>query len=226
MKANPSKQNKSEPNKPNNKSHLPSSEESLDQVAEELSRLAHKRLPDRVLGGILTGQEDDIRQEAILLALTWYLRGDSTDPDLPVKAWLAPRAIAGALRIVKRDKLKLLLGEAEHQLEVPAPATLLTHPAMIPACDWPTDVMRSLCERALRIALHDGTISPLNAAVATAVYVDGIHVADLADRRGVHRSNIYQHLTRSRPHVQEVIKRLEVSLVEISSTSSLKKQHA
>lgn len=221
MKANSTKKNQSQPKNPNHKPHHTESEASLEHVAEELTRLALRRLPKGVLEGALSGHEDDIRQEAILLALTWYLRGVSPDPDQPVEAWHAPRAIAGALRIIKRDTLKSLLGESEQQQELQAQARWSVHPVMIRSCEWPTDVMRDCCKQAIRMALHESLISPLAAAVAEAVYLDGIHVSDLAGRLGVHRSNIYQHLTRSRPHIQDAIKRLEVSLDQISSTSSL-----
>ena len=52
--------------------------------------------------------------------------------------------------------------------------------------------MRDLCRHAILLALRDGKISPLNAAVAEAVYLNGINVIDLAKSRGVCRGSIYQ----------------------------------
>jgi hypothetical protein len=63
---------------------------------------------------------------------------------------------------------------------------------MVRDCDWPTPVMRDLCRHAILLALRDGKISPLNAAVAEAVYLNGINVIDLAKSRGVCRGSIYQ----------------------------------
>lgn len=215
MKAYPSKHTKSNTQKPNKRNDHEESEESLEKIAEELTDQARRRLPDGVLKGILTGNEEDIRQQAILLALTWYLQGERIDPDNPVDAWHAPRAIAGALRIIKRDTIKILLSNAEiHHQMLPMPATTC-HPVMIRACDWPTPIMRDLCRQAIRIALRDGKIRPLNAAIAEAVYVDGIQVRDLAKRRNVHRSSIYQQLSRVRRHLRVIIESIDVSLLDI-----------
>jgi len=215
MNAYPSKYTKTHPQKPNKFNDRETSNDTLEQIAEELTDQARRRLPDGVLKGILTGHEEDIRQQAILLALTWYLQGERIDPDNPVDAWHAPRAIAGALRIIKRDTIKELLSNAEsHHQMLPMPTTIC-HPVMIRACDWPTPIMRDLCRQAIRIALRDGKISPLNAAVAEAVYVDGIQVCDLAKRRNVHRSSIYQQLSRVRRHLRVIIESIDVSLLDV-----------
>jgi hypothetical protein len=215
MKAYQSKHTKTHTQNPNSRNDHEASEDSLEKIAEELTELALKRLPDGVLRGILTDQEQDIRQQAILLALTWYLQSDRIDPDKPVEAWHAPRAIAGALRIIKRDTIKELLCEAEGRKRMPATPTTTRHPVMVNACDWPTPLMRDLCQVAIRVALREGKISALSAAVADAVYVHGIHVRDLAMRRNVHRSSIYQHLSRTQPHLREIIETIDVALVDV-----------
>jgi hypothetical protein len=215
MKAYQSKYTKTYSQKPNKSNDREAADDTLEQTAGELTDLARRRLPDGVLQGILHGHEADIRQNAILLALTWYLRGNFEIPDKPVEAWCAPRAIAGALRIIKRDTIKDLLDETEiRHGNAPMPTTIC-HPVMIRACDWPTPVMRDLCRQAIRIALRDRRISPLNAAVAEAVYVDGIQVLDLAARRKVHRSSIYQHLSRAQRHLTDVIESMEVPLMDV-----------
>jgi DNA-directed RNA polymerase specialized sigma24 family protein len=75
--------------------------------------------------------------------------------------------------------------------------------------------MRDLCQEAIRVALRDGRITALSAAVAEAVYVHGIHVSDHARRRNVHRSSIYQHLSRAQRHLREIIETIEVALVDV-----------
>jgi AcrR family transcriptional regulator len=215
MKAYQSKHTKTNPQNHNKRNDHEGPDDTLDQIAEELTEMAQRRLPDGALQGILRGCEEDIRQEAILLALTWYLRGASENRDKPVEAWHAPRAIAGALRIIKRDTIKDLLDETEKRHRIDPMTTTICHPVMVRACDWPTPVMRNLCHQAIRIALRDRRISPLNAAVAEAVYVNGIQVIDLAARRNVHRSSIYQHLSRVQRHLRDVIESMEVTLMEL-----------
>ena len=190
--------------------------ENLDQIAEDLEGLARRRLPDSVLQGVLTGYEEDIRQDAILLSLGWHLRQETSAPENPGRAWHAPRAIAGALRIIKRDYVKALKGEAEaRHAMLPHLTTTTCHPVMIRGCDWPTSTMRRLTKEAIRIAHRTGKISSLNAAIAIEVLVDGVRAAEIAARCDVHRSNIYQHLSRVRRHIPEIIDTLEVSLKKI-----------
>ena len=215
MKAYQSKHTKTYPQNPNKRNVREAADDTLEQIAGELADRARRRLPDGALQGILRGCEEDIRQEAILLALTWYLRGDCENRDKPVEAWHAPRAIAGALRIIKRDTIKDLLDETEKRHRIDPMLTTTCHPVMVRACDWLTPIMRDLCRQAIRIALRDRRISPLNAAVAEAVYVNGIQVIDLAARRNVHRSSIYQHLSRVQRHLRNVIESMEVPLTEL-----------
>lgn len=190
--------------------------ENLDQIAEELEKLARRRLPDRVLQGVLAGYEEDIRQDAILMALGWYLRKDISAATNPGRVWHGPRAIAGALRIIKRDCVKALKGEAEaRRAMLPQVTTTTCHPVMIRGCDWPTSTMRRLTKMAIRIAHRTGRITSLNAAIAIEVFVNGIQVIEMAKRFNVHRSNIYQHLSRVRRHIPEIINELEVSLHDV-----------
>jgi hypothetical protein len=216
MKANPSNQPTNHTQPPNKRSDRDTRDRLLEQVAEKLTTLAHQRLPDRVLKGILTGHEADIRQSAILLALAWYLHGSDPGTRKNTRPWHPVKAIAGALRIIKRDTIKALLNEAENQHRIPPSPSKTCHPAMVRFCDWPTDLKQNLCARAIRIALREGSISPCNAVVAEAVYVRGIEVSDLAKLRGVHRSSIYQHLTKTRTFIQEIIQSLDVPLEQIS----------
>ena len=187
-----------------------------DCIAEELERLARHHLPDRVLQGIMTGHEEDIRQEAILLALSWFLRNETAPLNQSSYAWHAPRAIAGALKIIKRDYLKALKGEEEalHTM-IPYLDGAICHPVMIREWEWPTSTMRKLVRRAIRAVHKAGKISSLNAAIAMEAFVDGSEVSDIARRCGVHTSNIYQHLTRTRRHLPAAIAIIEVPFNQV-----------
>lgn len=188
----------------------------LDQVADDLEKLARRHLPDRVLQGVMTGQEEDIRQDAILLALSWYLRKETSTVKHSTHAWHAPRAIAGALKIIKRDYIKALKGEEEALLAMlPHLSGTICHPVMIRDCEWPTSTMQKVIRKSIRVVHRAGKISSLNAAIAMEALVDGIAVPVIAKRCGVHPSNIYQHLTRTRRHLPETIAMIEVSLNEV-----------
>lgn len=181
----------------------------LEAIADDLINLSKKMLPQGVLNGVIRGQEEDIRQEAIMMALGWYLR----EAKGHARSWHAPRALAGALRIAKRDRIKSGKKELETQQGVALEhhATSL-HPSMISCREWPFDAMQLIMFAAIQTALRNGKITHVNAAIAKEVLVDGVQVLSLAKRLGVHRSNIYQHLTRVRRHLPEIIDRIEVPL--------------
>lgn len=216
MKTYPKERSKPQASNHNHKKARQVGFEDPDRITEELERLARQHLPDRVLQGVMTGHEADIRQDAILLALGWYLRNESSPPIQAGHTWHAARAIAGALKIIKRDYIKSLKGveEALHAMLPHVPATTC-HPVMIRCRDWPTSTMRTLTKKAIRIAHRTGRITSLNAAIAIEVFINGIQVIEIAKRFNVHRSNIYQHLSRVRRHIPEIINELEVSLDDV-----------
>lgn len=191
-------------------------EKELNRTAEELDVLARMRLPDRVLRGILTGYEDDIRQNAIVLALGWYLR-QQTDPEFhPEYPWHAPRAIAAALRIQRRDHIRSLKGESEGLRSLPAESLgTPLHPSMIRICDWPSSAKQSVIRVAIRIALRDGRVSTINAAVGIGLLVEGISAKEMAKRRNISPSAIYQHLGRVRRAIPDIIEGIEIPFNEL-----------
>jgi DNA-directed RNA polymerase specialized sigma24 family protein len=191
-------------------------EEELNLVAGELVGLARKRLPDRVLGGILIGLEDEIRQDAILLALGWYIRQGTKSPVRPKYPWLAPRAIAAALKIQKRDYLKQRKRELNAMKSIAEDkATTVIHPALRHARDWPSPAMRTMVGEAIRVALKSGRISHANASIALEVFANQTPVRTMAERLKVHRSSIHQHLSRVRREIPDIIDGIEVPLHQL-----------
>ena len=201
---------------PINAARNPDGVEELNQTAEELDALARKRLPDRVLGGILTGYEGDIRQDAILLALEWYLR-QTIDPGSHSNyPWHAARAITAALNIHKRDYIKAIKKEAGALRSIPGDGvSVREHPARTSPCDWPLPTKRRVMRKAIRIALRDRRISAANVIVAMGVLIKHIPVKEMAERLGVNRSAVYQHLNRVRREVPDIIDQIEVPVHEL-----------
>lgn len=188
----------------------------LERVAEELVQLAGNRLRNHVLRGDLTGMEEDIRQDAVLLSLSRYLKHDVESPGIPKYPWHAPREIAAALKIQKRDYLKSI----KRKREVMQRATyegnaIQDHPARIRPCDWSSHAMRTMVRKAIMTALRKGRISHANAAVALGVFVERIPAKQMAERRNVHPSGIYQHLNRVRREISDIIDGIEVPFHEI-----------
>lgn len=178
-------------------------------VAEELIRLAKTRLPNHVLKGVITGYEEDIRQDAVLLALRWYLRNNEPD-------WNAPRAIAAALKYIKGDLLKLRNRESQIMrcMKDQLPITL-PHPTQLSPCDWSDAKLKAMIHDAVSLAVKSDRISHACASISLRIYVDEISVKDLATQLNVHRSAIYQHLKRVRREIPDIIDDIEVPLHEI-----------
>jgi len=187
----------------------------LNNLAAELDGLARKALPDGVLQGILAGQESAIRNDAVVLALQWFLRqivstkiSEGGQPDMP---WHAPRAIAHALRFAKMRNARFILQgtrlleplEEFHGESNPHPSDLLPH-------DWAEPIARKMLCQGIRLAARSGRISHANASIARLVYLDGIPVSQVAKRRGVHRSAIYQQIWRVIDALPEVLEDIEV----------------
>ena len=191
-------------------------EEQLNQTAAELDTLAKMRLPDKVLQGVLAGFENDIRQDAIVLSLGWYLREKAIPENHTKYPWHAPRAIAAALRIQKRDYIKTLKGEAEaleaFSLE---PSGTSYHPSQIRISEWTSVTMRTVIREAIGIALKKKQISAINAAVGIGLLIDGIPAKAMAAHLKVTRSAIYQHLGRVRRAIPDIIDGIEVPLHEL-----------
>jgi hypothetical protein len=192
------------------------SKDKLNIIAEELVTLARSRLPNHVLRGALSGREDDIRQEAILLAYSWYLRQEKPPDPSAVLEWHAPRAIAAALRIQKLESLRQITREnLKLQAYEEGHATTKLHPTLVHSSEWSASVKRLLLRRAIKQALQCGRISHANAGVTLRVLVVQVAVKTLADQLKVHRSTIYQHMTRVRRVLPDIMVDIEVPYSEL-----------
>jgi len=188
-------------------------ENSLDKIAEELTNLAQKFLPDNALQGAYAGQEEDMRQEGILMALGWYLRQKVDSSAVQQYPWHAPKAMAAALQIQRREHAKARKREAAALQALP-PDWQRTpyHPSLDRVCDWSVSTLVAVLREAIRRALLEHRISPANAAIALGVLIDGVEAKEMAKRLGIHRSAIYQHLGRVRRELPDIIDGIEVPL--------------
>jgi hypothetical protein len=191
------------------------SEHGLDRLAIELDSLARKFLPNGVLRGTLSNQEDEIRNDAVILALRWFLRQDEQcgipGGGEPLPAWHAPREIANALRFARLRYTDLMLKGALHTEPLdelnggstPHPSHLLPH-------EWPEPITRELLCRGIRLAAGLGRISHANASIARLVYLSGVPVSTVAACRGVHRSAVNQRLRRVNRVLREILEQIEI----------------
>jgi predicted DNA-binding protein (UPF0251 family) len=188
-------------------------------MAEELASYAAKKLKPGALPGQLAGAEDDIRQEAVLIALCWYTKYHSAAEGTTIREpWNAPKSLAIAMRYAKWR----LLGKFRKSPptvsihDIPEAVLMLEHkvstnPHM---SEWSTHRMRIVASKGLVMALKAGTISHANAAVARLVYLEGMSAPDAGLQLGISRSAVYQHLKRVKRSLRPLIDEIEVPYLE------------
>lgn len=187
----------------------------LDQVAGQLDELARHKLRDGRLDGILRGYEADIRQESILLALDWYVRGQPQDSTASVAGteWNAPKDIAAAMKFIRRRFVDVLKKQPANSTSVSITELDLgsiMHPTDIPAGEFPEHRARAMARQGISQALKNGLISHSNATVARMVICDAEGTKVVAQRLKCHRSNVNQHVSKVRDALAPMMDQIEV----------------
>lgn len=191
-------------------------DQQLERVAEELDGLAKRFLPDGVMQRRYRGLEADMRQDAILLALKWYLRDRMQAGSGQETTWNAPKSIGAALQIVRRDFAKAQKRESKGLEGLPTDYSRTPHhPSMDKASDWTSMQMEQMLRLAIRKLLDEGKITQANAVVTLALLVDGLRAVDIAKCLGVHRSAITHHFGRVRRLLPDVLDGIEVPRFDI-----------
>lgn len=190
----------------------------LNHLANEMHALAHKFLRDGVLQGTLSGQEGEIRNDAVLLALEWFVKSsnpmDMKASGAPRQPWHLPRALAAALKVVKLRHARLLTNamlDTEPLNEMNGGST--PHYSDIAQQDWPEAVKQEVLRRGINAAVVSGRITHANACIARLVFIKYMPVSHVAERRNVDRSAIYQHLWRVRDAMPEILETVEVPTI-------------
>lgn len=185
-------------------------EHELERIAEKLLALARSQLPDRVMRGILQGCEDDVRQEAILLALKWYIKHQAKNQDSEFTDWNAAQAICMALKYRKLDMIKKIAKEQQAR-RLLASMHVDSQAAHWPAEKWSPAEIRQILEESIQQALKSGLISHANASIAILVYVEGVSVKDLATNLNRTKGAIHQQLNRVRKAIPGIIQSMRAS---------------
>ncbi len=181
----------------------------LERMAEELALYAEQKMRPGVLQGVLRGAEDDIRQEAVILALRWYVK-HKRNLNKDTEPWNAPRSLAIALRFIKRRFLQKIQKSPKTIQINDAPEGILDHPSNLQHYEWPADRMRTAVERALSMTLKSGTISHSNHVVAHLVLIQNLSVSAAGLQLGLTRSAIYQQLKKINKSIRPLIDQIEV----------------
>jgi hypothetical protein len=173
-------------------------------MASQLDQLAKGKLPDGCLDGVLRGQEPEIRQDAILLALRWFGRGTSKEE------WVPAASIAHALRFIKLRYARRLSKRPEHvQMDEEfIPVTLaLTDPDAGPMSGRPHAAQMAI--QAILQATQSGVISTSNAAIVLMALEDGQPVSTIAKRLKLTTGAVYYHINQVRAVLPSIVADIE-----------------
>ena len=178
----------------------------LERVAEELVQRAKSRLPNGVMTGHLHGQEDDVRQEAVLLALTWYIKKRCDGPDGGLDEWNPAQAIGASLKYTKLALIKRNGAEQRARVAWAEEVKRQDEISGWNADEWSPVEIRVVLRKAILEALKRGRISHANASIAIQVYVDCVPARELAVHLNRTPGAIHQQLTRVRQAIPEIIR--------------------
>ena len=176
----------------------------FESLASDLDLLAKGKLPDGCLDGVLKGQEPEIRQDAILLALRWF--GKCTNKEV----WIPAASIAHALRFMKRRYARRLSRRPEHVLmdeEFTPVSLVLEGPDTGPLSGRPHATNMAI--QAIHQATQCGRISTSNAAIVLMVLADGQPVSAMAKKLKLTPGAIYYHLNQVRAVLPSIVANIE-----------------
>jgi hypothetical protein len=198
-----------------------SPEAAQDELAHHLDDLLKDRLPDGRCQGVISGQDDEIRQEAYLLLVRRYLAGNpalfeaTANLDEDEIAEQIERSVRASLNAVKRSMKKAAIKRAkvyDDDTDVDAVGGA-DHPADRGNL-WalPFEVQRALVFSILRRAADENLLPQGSVSVAVDMLELEMTQSVLARTRGVSRQSIHQHLARVREMLKKEISRTEFPL--------------
>lgn len=183
-------------------------------MAIELATIAEGKLKDGRLRDILPGQEDDIRQDAIIMALGWYANHlEKSAQNKLEDPWNSSHKMAIALHFIKLRYLRQCSNSPktvsmEHLDEnIPDPNWEF-RPYV-----WRSDQMRVAMENGLNMAVQSGLLSHANRIVGRLVILHEVSVSDAAEHLKITRSAIYQHLNRIKKVIRPLIDKIEIPFI-------------
>ena len=210
-------------NKKNQATNTPASNRSsclaeLDEMSAAFDRETRSRLPDGVLGGVLRNHEVEIRQDAVLILLKWYLEqhqghtaGGARKRRKHHCCWNLRKAAAYALKYAKLRHIDRLATETgSHESLTEANGGVSQHAVDQPLWRLPRAVRQSMALCGIRRAADRCLISAGNADVARLVLEEGMSIKRVAAQHGVTRGAIYQQLRRVGAVVSAIMAEIEV----------------
>lgn len=170
----------------------PISEQELDAVTVELDELAKSKLRDGCLDGILNGYEPEIRQQAILIALGWWIEHQQGKPG----DWIPKKSISYALRYSKLRQIELIERRNEHSYTELRDTRMCDHPQRLHPHEYPEHSLLRMLDELITKCLLDGSISNSNAVIARMRHMNGMTINEISRAMRISPSAVNQQLRR------------------------------
>lgn len=197
-------------------SNNPWKESKLDDLANQIDEINRRRLPDGVMGNILTGKEAEVRQDAALMLLQGFLSGNldfvnaAARNDQDATTYHLERVASMARCICKLRLQRKLAKEQNRQVEFSEHnAGSCMHPAYQNFWDLPQAIWTEMGKASVSLGVSTGEISVGNAKIVN-MLIDNTPVQAIADSRKVTRGAIYQRLDLVRQVLPKLIAKIEV----------------
>jgi hypothetical protein len=184
----------------------------LEKVATEINTIANKKFADGSLGRVLRGYESEIRQEAVIKVLRWYLKHHSEENDSDQSEWSPESSLNYAIKwscldYIRKSKKKLMkTNELDNTMVVS-----VQHPRCVPECEWTGDQVQTVVREAISRALESGKISRSNARIANMIVNDGDTVVSISKRLGILPGAVYQQINRVKKAVFPILDDIDIS---------------
>jgi hypothetical protein len=197
----------------------PANSARLNAFTDELDREVRRRLPGDKLGGILRGQEDEIRQRALKLLTNKFLHGNrellvSTEAGAAASICRElHRSIGAAIRVALRRTAREINGfNRRHVLYSEIPESCYLPLINLDLACLPIDRCLELLRTAVTRAVASGSIARGDGDLVLAITSEGERVADAALRLSVSRRTIYRRLKTLAPRLRTFVSQTEVAL--------------
>jgi hypothetical protein len=185
--------------------------------ADEIDAICRKKLPDGVIrSGNLVGREPEIRQDALIMALSGYLEGHpgyrsaKESGNQANKGNEMERCVAMVLQICKRRMDSNLFKDLERHVPITDQnGGICVHSSDWNTSDWPLSVRARVALRAADQAVKAKKLSPMNALILDMVVSKGMNVDEISGKIDVSNNAIYQQLRRVRKVLPEIVRNLE-----------------
>jgi len=201
----------------------PDCRQAQDHLAVRMDEVIRSRLPNGHYDGILSGCEEDVRQEACLLAMGNYLAGN---PEL--MAATAGRcleeidrqirkSVNGSIKTAFRSALKSLARHhALHEYGTGSDTLLQAtcdHPAQRKILwELPFELQRTIVFAALRNAVADNLLSAHSADVVVEMVDKGLSQSAMAKTLGVTRQTMNERIAPVRKLIANLVEAQEFPL--------------